>query len=301
VAERLAVAEASTAADRRPLAVEFVIVSTRGDEQTGVPLHAIGGQGVFVNEVDDAVREGRADAAVHSAKDLPSGEPAGGDGPAPLPIVAVLERADPRDALVGCTLDELAPGALVATGSVRRRAQLAWLRPDLFFTDLRGNIATRLGRVPSGGAIVMAQAALDRLGKGDRSSQVLSVCEMLPQVGQGAVAVTCRADGGAGEGAGWPADLFAALDHPGTRSCVEAERAFLRAIGGGCDLPVGAHARQLADGTLQLDGLIAGLDGHRLVRSSISGTDPGSLGAELASRVLARGGAGLLDEESARR
>ncbi|MGH9056796.1 MAG: hydroxymethylbilane synthase, partial [Acidimicrobiales bacterium] len=140
------------------LRVELVVVDTTGDRRADVPVWDMGGQGVFVKEVQAAVLEGRADAAVHSAKDLPSSTPPG------LFLAAFPVRADPRDALVGSTLDALPPGAVVATGSVRRRAQLAWVRPDLTFRSLRGNIATRLDRVPPGGAAVVAAAALDRLG-----------------------------------------------------------------------------------------------------------------------------------------
>src|SRR4051812_40376032 len=171
------------------VAVEPVVVTTTGDRVTDVPIHAIGGQGVFVKEVQQAVLDGRADVAVHSAKDLPS-------GPAPdgLVLAAVPPRGDARDALVGSTLAGLAPGARVATGAVRRRAQLAVLRPDLVYDDLRGNVDTRLGKVPDGGAIVVARAALERLGRSDRIAEVMPVEQMVPQVGQGALAVECRRD-----------------------------------------------------------------------------------------------------------
>lgn len=210
------------------LAVELVFVDTFGDRRADVPLHTIGGQGVFVKEVQIAVLEGRADLAVHSAKDLPS-TPADG-----LVIGAFGRRRDPRDVLVGRSLAELAEGATVATGSVRRRAQLRRLRPDLHFAELRGNIPTRLEKVPDAGAIVMAAAALEILGWTERVSEFLDVDVMVPAVGQGCVAVECRAEDGS------TLDLVAAVDHAPSRRSVEIERAFLAELGSGCSLPVGA-------------------------------------------------------------
>ncbi|MDQ1445163.1 MAG: hydroxymethylbilane synthase, partial [Acidimicrobiaceae bacterium] len=206
---------------------EALVVETTGDRRTDVPIHAIGGQGVFVKEVQAAVLEGRADIAVHSAKDLTS-TPTDG-----LVIAAFPERGDPRDALVGSTLAGLRAGALVATGSVRRRAQLAGLRPDLVFTDLRGNIDTRLEKASDYDAVVMAAAALRRLDRWDRVDEVLDPSVLLPQVAQGALAVECRADDTE------TIEMLAAIDHAPTRLAVTAERAFLAELGGGCDLPVG--------------------------------------------------------------
>jgi hydroxymethylbilane synthase len=251
-ASRLAQWQANSVADLlraadSELHVELVLVTTTGDVRTDVPLHAVGGQGVFVKEVQQAVLAGEADLAVHSAKDLPSGPP-----PEGLVLGAIPPRGDPRDALVGRRLDELAPGATVATGSVRRQAQLAARRPDLVFTDLRGNIDTRLGKVPEGGAIVVAQAALERLGAADRAAEVLGVTTMVPQVGQGALAVECRSDDHASRAR--LAGIEAAVD----RGFVNLERAFLAELGGGCDLPVGAHARLDADGQVVLHAFLAG-------------------------------------------
>jgi hydroxymethylbilane synthase len=215
---------------------ELVFVETTGDRRQDVPLHVIGGQGVFVKEVQQAVLDGRADAAVHSAKDLPS-------IPAPnLVVGAYTRRRDPADALVGRPLDELADGAIVATGSVRRRAQLAVVRPDLRFVELRGNIATRLGRIPEDGAIVMAVAALEVLGRTELVAERLDTTRFVPAVGQGCVAVEVAADDDE------TIALLAALDHASTRHAVEVERAFLAELGAGCTLPVGAHA---ADGRLR--------------------------------------------------
>ena len=210
------------------LEVELVFVDTMGDRRQDVPLHTIGGQGVFVKEVQSAVLDGRADLAVHSAKDLPS-TPADG-----LRIAAFGERRDPRDVLVGRSLDELDRGATVATGSVRRRAQLSRIRPDLNFVELRGNIPTRLEKIPTSGAIVMAAAALEILGWTDRIAQYLSVDTMIPAVGQGCVAVECRVGDDRTNG------LLAAIDHSVSRDSVERERAFLAELGSGCSLPVGA-------------------------------------------------------------
>ena len=229
LAQSTAVAEAITSATGR--AVELVLIETIGDIRADVPLHQIGGQGVFVKEVQRAALDGRADIAVHSAKDLPS---APADG---LDLAAFTERRTPADALVGCTLDGLPVGATVATGSVRRRAQLSSVRPDLEFVELRGNIDSRLSKVPDGGAIVMAVAALQILEMTDRIAEQLPVDVFVPAVGQGCVAVECR-DGDAST-----RSALAAIDHRPTRHDVATERAFLAELGSGCSLPVGAHVR----------------------------------------------------------
>lgn len=217
--------------------VEWVYVDTTGDRDATTPLHQMGGQGVFVKEVQRAVLEGRADVAAHSAKDLPSVTPD------ELRIAAFTERRTANDALVGATLAGLSEGATIATGSVRRRAQLARLRPDLRFVDLRGNIPTRLERVPDGGAIVMAVAALEILGLTDRIAETLGVDVAVPMVGQGCVAAECRADDVV------TARALAAVDHVATRRAVECERAFLAELGAGCSMPVAAHLG--ASGTLR--------------------------------------------------
>src|SRR4051794_21625648 len=259
--------------------VEVVVVETTGDRRTDVPIHAMGGRGVFVKEVQAAVLDGRADIAVHSAKDLPS-EPAPG-----LVIGAVPEREDPRDALVGSTLDGLAPGARIATGSVRRRAQLAHLRPHLTFENLPGDIGTRLPRARDGATVVAAAAALRRLGLEDRIDDVLPPGVMLPQVAQGALAIECRADDE------HTRERLAAIEHAPSRLAVDAERAFLARLGGGCDLPVGAHYR---DGVLT--GVVCSLDGRVVLRASADGAEPGALGVDVADRLLDSGGRQLLVE-----
>lgn len=263
--------------------VSLVVVETSGDRRTDVPIWEIGGQGVFVKEVQAAVLDGRADAAVHSAKDLPSLQAPG------LVIAAVPERGDPRDALVGSALADLRAGAVIATGSVRRRAQLAWLRPDLTFTSLRGNIATRLAKVPPGGAVVVAAAALERLGLSDRASEVLDDSVMLPQVGQGSLAVECR------EGDAGLRRLLSSIEHGRSRAALDCERGFLARLGGGCDLPVGAYARCDGDEVV-VEGMLASADGRVMLRSSRAGAagSAGDLGAALAGELLSSGGEDLL-------
>ncbi len=243
----LAQVDLVAAALGRPL--ERVIVSTTGDERQDVDLRELGGQGVFVKEVQAAVLDGRADLAVHSAKDLPSSLVSA------LTIAAYLPRADPRDCLVGTPWDQLAQGATVATGSVRRMRLLAELRPDLRFVPLRGNMARRLAQVPPGGAVVAARAALIRLGWDDRCASTFSTAELLPQVGQGAIAIECREGSAA-------SDELAQLNDGSTAIAVGAERAFLACLGSGCDLPVAAHAT-VVDGVVELHAWVGSEDPGR--------------------------------------
>lgn len=267
------------------LEVELVVVRTTGDRRLDVPIWEIGGKGVFVAEVRTAVLDGTADVAVHSAKDLPS-VPLDG-----LELGSVPPRADARDALVGGTVADLAPGSVVATGSVRRRAQLASARPDLRFTGLRGNIATRLAHVERGevSAVVVAMAALDRLGLADRATEVLDPSVVLPQVGQGALAVECAADAPS-----WLRDALGAVQDPVSRRAVDAERAFLAELGGDCDLPAGAMATVADDGVVSLTGVLASLDGHVVLRQEATGDDPAALGAGVARHLLDEGGGASL-------
>ncbi len=227
-AQSTAIADALRAAHPR-IDTELVFVDTLGDQRADVPLHVIGGQGVFVKEVQRAVLDGHADLAVHSAKDLPSAPTEG------LIIAAFGTRRTANDALIGASLTSLAAAATVATGSVRRSAQLRRARPDLVFTELRGNIHTRLSKVPDGGAIVMAVAALEVLGLTERIAEMLTVDEFVPSPGQGCVAVECRTDDSD------TAALLAAIDHSPSRAAVQVERAYLATLGTGCSLPVGAH------------------------------------------------------------
>ena len=277
------------------LDVEPLVVRTQGDRDATSPLDQIGGQGVFVTEVEAAVAEGRAEAAVHSAKDMPSLMPPG------LVLGAVPRRADPRDGLVGATLAGLPAGALVATGSARRRAQLAALRPDLVFTDLRGNMARRVAVAESGevSAVVVAMAAMERLGWLSKVRDVLDPIDLLPQAGQGAIAVQCRDDDAGTR------ELLAAIDHQPSHRALRAERAVLAALGGNCTLPVGAFAEpDETDETgvgLRVSGLLASGDGHTVVRMTRRGDDPEAVGVAVARALIEGGGAaiegfdGLLD------
>ncbi|WP_421121452.1 hydroxymethylbilane synthase [Aquihabitans daechungensis] len=261
------------------LHVEFVVVDTEGDRRLDVPISEFGGKGVFAKEVQAAVLDDRADFAVHSAKDMPS-QPIPG-----LELAAVPERGDPRDALVGGTLTNLPRGASVATGSMRRRVQLAQIRPDLVFTELRGNMATRLSKVPEGGAIVVAAVALQRLQLAEHLSEIISPDEMVPQVGQGALGIECRSGDDA------VIELLQAIEHEPSRRRVDAERAFLVELGGDCDLPAGAHAVFVDDvgdvaptGTLRLSAFLAtdGTASADLVRMRSLDDDPVALGTQVA-------------------
>lgn len=260
--------------------VELIEVTTEGDRRSDVPLHVLGGKGTFVTEVQRAVLDGRADLAVHSAKDLPGRATAG------LVIAAFPERADARDALVGRPLGELGEGRRVGSGSQRRRVQLRELVPGVELHELRGNVATRLSRVGELDAIVVALAALERLGLADRVSHVFEPAAMTPQVGQGALAVECRT------GDRSLRALVAQLDHGATRVCVEAERAFLGELGGDCSLPAGAHVVSGDDGTLRLRALLADDSGevHRDERSgpATGGVDLGATAAKRLRSLVAR-------------
>jgi len=270
--------------------VEYVLITTTGDRDQRADLHAIGGTGVFVKEVQQAVLDGRADLAVHSAKDLPSTTPDG------LVLASVPERGDARDALVGATLEAIPTGGRVATGSVRRRAQLAAARPDLVFAPLRGSIETRLRkRIDEGHeAIVVAVAALDRLGLRDQVSEVLATSILLPQAAQGALAVECRVD---------DPQTYArlvAIDDAAAHLAVRAERAYLAELGGGCSLPCGAYATvDAATGEVELDAILAAPDGHIVLRTRAIGTDPIEVGGAAARDLLdGKGGRAVLGTES---
>ncbi len=249
--------------------VEVVVLDTEGDRRRDVPISALGGKGVFAKEVQAAVLDGRADIAVHSAKDLPSVTVDG------LVLAAVPERGDPRDALVGARLADLRTGARIGTGSNRRRVQLADLRPDLVFAGLRGNMHTRVAKAADFGAVVVAAAALQRLGLGGQIAEILEPDVMVPQVAQGALGVECRADD---EPTRW---RLTEIEHAGSRPCIDAERAFLAELGGDCDLPAGAYATRV-DGELVLDAILATPDGSHLVRLSGVSHDPAQLGAAVA-------------------
>jgi hydroxymethylbilane synthase len=261
------------------------IIKTTGDKITGVPLAQVGAKGLFTKEIEEALLEQRADLAVHSLKDLPTDLPAG------LILAGVPERESPFDAIVGRCLDELPSGAKVGTSSLRRAAQLRKLRPDLVIESVRGNLDTRLRKLDEGryDAIVLAAAGLKRLGWSDRIAEVLAPEVMCPAVGQGALALESR-ETGAGK------DACAALEHAPTRAAVTAERAVLAALGGGCQVPIGAHA--IVDGgRLRLLAIVASPDGAELVRaeSQSSIADAAALGRDLGEELLNRGARRILD------
>ena len=262
------------------LTIELVIVDTVGDRRLDVPIWELGGKGVFAKEVQSAVLDGRADLAVHSAKDLPSGTIPG------LVLATVPERGDPRDALVGSTLADLPDGAEVATGSLRRQVALWQHRPDLRFVSLRGNMQTRIAKAADHDAVVVAATALDRLGLADQIAERLSTETVLPQVGQAALAVECRAD------AAELRALLARIEHGPSRRCVDAERAFLAELGGDCSLPAGAHATVDGD-DLRLRAFLASPDGGTMLRRAEVGAGA-SIGTDAARHLLDRGGRALL-------
>ena len=275
-----AVATALGAAESSSGDIELVPIRTSGDLDVSTPIAQMSGRGVFVTEVQAAVLDGRADAAVHSAKDMRS-DPTPG-----LTLAGCLARGDVRDALVGLELDAIGHGGVVATGSQRRQCQLAALRPDLGFTGLRGNMARRIATAGEPGidAVIVAAAALERLGEAGQIAQRFSPDEIVPQVGQGAIAIEHRTDDAQAAAA-----VGAIIDHATTR-CVHAERSFLRTLGGGCDLPTGAHATLGADGHLYMTALLATPDRSDVVRTSGSDVDGLSLGAALARDLMTRTG-----------
>ena len=258
-------------------------MSTTGDQRTDVPIWTIGGTGVFVKEVQEAVLDGRADLAVHSAKDLPSETAAG------LVLAAVPERADPRDALVGSRLADIPAGGRIGTGSVRRQAQLAALRPTS--TSSRSGATSRPGwpRRTTSTPWSWPWPRWSGSGWSTRPPRCSSPRSMLPQIAQGALAVECRADDAEA------AARLAVIDDSAVHRAVDAERAFLRCLGGGCDLPCGALADARPDGTVALEVLLATLDGKTVLRARHEGPDPERVGTE-AARILLddRGGRDLL-------
>jgi hydroxymethylbilane synthase len=279
--------------------IRIEVFKTSGDVMRDVPLASIGGQGAFTKELEVALLDRKIDIAVHSLKDLPTVTPEG------LTIAATPEREDPRDALVlsagadasNASIKNLPRGATVGTSSLRRIAQLKHLRPDIQIKDLRGNVDTRLRKLDAGesDAIILACAGLRRLGFGQRISAAIETGEMLPAVSQGSLGIETRDDN---EGA---KALVSRLDDNRTRAAVVAERALLRSLGGGCQVPIAAHAT-VSGGRLRLDALVASLDGSRVIRDAIEGaaSDSAALGEALAARMIERGAAALLAETPAR-
>jgi hydroxymethylbilane synthase len=265
-------------------ACRIEIIRTTGDKITDVPLAKVGSKGLFTKEIEEALLDARADLAVHSLKDLPTEVPAG------LALAAVPEREDPRDALVGKSMAELAAGAKIGTSSLRRAAQLRRLRPDLVVESIRGNLDTRLRKLDEGryDAILLAAAGLKRLGWGARIGEILEPETMCPAVGQGALAIETRTSG-----AGF--DACRALDHAATHAAVAAERSVLMALGGGCQTPIGAHAAA-HNGILRVLAMVASPDGANLVRGETEGlaSEGERLGRELAGRLLDSGAREIL-------
>ena len=270
------------------LTVELVPMTTRGDRIIDRPLSEIGGKGLFLKELEVAMLEGRADAAVHSLKDVPMNL----DGP--FVLAAILERGDPFDAFVSARhthIDVLPPGAIVGTSSLRRQAQLRARRKDLQAVDLRGNVNTRLAKMEAGeyDAIILACAGLERLGLSRYIRHRLDAPGWLPAVAQGAIAVETREDDPVS------ASLLAALDHAPTRTCVEAERAMNRRLHGSCTVPIAAYAT-LDGKMLSLEGLVGSAETGHCVRASAVGRkgDPEGLGRLVAAELMIQGAGRLL-------
>jgi len=273
---------------RCDVAAELVIIKTSGDRFVDRPLRDIGGKGLFVKEIEQALLEGGIDCAIHSMKDLPA-ELAGD-----LVLSAVPEREDPRDVLItrdGLELEELPAGFRVGTSSLRRRALCLALRPDLAIEDLRGNVDTRLRKLESGDldAILLAAAGLNRLGISPSGARALDPMPFLPAIGQGALAIETRQDE--------IATIVGRLDDRTTHLCTRAERAVLAALGGSCHTPIAALG-EIDDHTLTLDGVIASPDGSRVVRGRETGSvaDPEAIGRRLAEDLCRKGGDAILAE-----
>jgi hydroxymethylbilane synthase len=271
------------------LTVELVPMTTRGDQILDTTLAKIGGKGLFIKELETAMLEGRADIAVHSMKDVPAQMPEG------FEIAAVLEREDPRDALVSAqymNISDIPAGSIVGTSSLRRQAQLQHARPDLRVEPLRGNVETRLRKLDQGhfAAIILAAAGLKRLGLEHRIAGFLPCETSLPAVGQGAVGIECLA------GSDAVAALLVPLEHPETRRCVDAERAFAGGLGASCESPVAGFA-VIEQGELFLRGLVATRDGASVLHGEIRGPASAApvLGARLARELFDRGAAALLE------
>lgn len=266
------------------VAVELVPIVTTGDQILDRPLAQVGGKGLFLKELEEALLQKRIDAAVHSLKDVPWDLPHG------LRLDAVLPREDARDALVSrdrVPLSALGPGARIGTTSLRRICQLKARRPDLCVLPLRGNVDTRLRKVGRGDvdAAILAVAGLRRLGLESEIAQVFTAEESLPAPGQGAMAIEVRHE---------DAGVFSALDHPATARAVRAERALLRRLGGDCQVPIGAYAWNEGDG-LVCSAMVGLPDGSQILRQELRGTDPETVGTALAEQLLNRGAATILD------
>ena len=274
---------------------EIVVIKTAGDKMHQSALTGIGGKGIFIKELEEALLEESIDLAVHSVKDIPT------DVPSRLSFPAICRRADVRDCLVsakGLTLANLQHGARVGTGSLRRQAQLLHIRPDLDIRDIRGNVDTRLRKVESGEyeAVVLAKAGLERLGLSQRITEVLSPDVCMPAVGQGAIAVECRAKDAEAGG------MLASLDDSETRTAIVAERALLSALQGGCQVPLGAWAR-IERGELVMEACVCSVDGAQYVkqRAAAPPEQAGQLGEHMARLLIEAGAQTILEEVSRQR
>lgn len=272
------------------LRVELVKITTSGDRILDRPLATVGGKGLFIKELEQALFDGRADLAVHSMKDLTVTLPDA------LQVAAVLQRADPRDAFVSNRyrrLSELPDGARIGTSSLRRQCQLRARYPKCSVVDLRGNVNTRLAKLDAGefDALILAVAGLERLGFADRIGAAIDPADSLPAVAQGAICIESRRDDAETNG------YLAALDHAPTRRCVSAERALNARLDGGCQVPIAAYAEPRAD-SLHLRGLVGDPDGSRILQSEASGPadQPQALGERVAEMLLARGAKSILDK-----
>lgn len=272
------------------LVVELVPMSTQGDKILDTPLAKIGGKGLFVKELEQAMLDGRADIAVHSMKDVPVDFPQG------LHLHTICEREDPRDAFVSNnykTLAELPQGAVVGTSSLRRQCQIRAMRPDLVIKDLRGNVNTRLAKLDNGeyDAIILAAAGLLRLEMAERITDYISASDSLPANGQGAVGIECRTDDLNTQA------LLAPLEHGETRIRVLAERAMNRKLQGGCQVPIGAFA-EVNNDSVMLKGLVGAIDGSVILRDEVTGpvAEAEQLGEQLAAKLLAQGADKILAE-----
>ncbi len=269
---------------------ELVIIKTTGDKILDVPLAKVGGKGLFVKEIEEAMLTGRIDIAVHSMKDMPAELPHG------LCIGAVPKRENPQDALVTenyPSLADLPKGSRVGTSSLRRSAQLLHLRPDILIEPLRGNLDTRLKKLTTTDldAIVLAAAGLRRLGLADRITTTLDADTMLPAVGQGALCIESRSNDES------IASIISSLDDAATHTAVIAERAFLHRLEGGCQVPIAGHATIGQNDRMTISGLVAELDGSRLIKQTLEGPcdQAAKLGLKLADALLAKGAASILE------
>ncbi len=278
------------------LEVELNKIKTTGDKILDVPLAKVGGKGLFVKEIEEALLSGGADLAVHSMKDVPTDFPGG------LSLPVICRREDPRDAFITRkekdawkikSFQELPAGATVGTSSLRRSCQLLSIRPDLKIEQLRGNLDTRLRKLDEGqfDAIILAAAGVKRLGWAGRITEIIPLDISLPAIGQGAIGIECR------ENDEFINRLVEPLNHPDTSVCVRAERAFLKKLEGGCQVPIAAHAR-LSEGMVVMDGLVGSVSGDRIVKGHMQAgrADAERFGVILAEDILSRGAKEILDE-----